>query len=47
MKYLFWAYAATWLLLFAYTFSLGLRQNKITKELNWLKKVVAGKQGNK
>jgi len=47
MKYLFWAYAATWLVLFAYTFSLGWRQGKITKELNWLKKVVNEKQGER
>lgn len=47
MKYLFWAYAATWLVLFGYTFSLGWRQHKIAQELKWLKKVVNEKQGHR
>lgn len=40
MKYLFWAYTATWMLLFAYTLSLGRRQNKIAQDLDRLKKII-------
>lgn len=46
MKYLFWAYTLTWMVLFGYTISIGLRQNQIAKELKWLKKVVNEKQGS-
>lgn len=44
MKYLFWAYTATWLVLFIYTLSLGWRQRKIDQEIKWLKKAVGEKQ---
>jgi len=40
MTYLFWAYTATWLVIFAYTLSLGLRQNRLCREMAWLKDVV-------
>jgi len=45
MKYLFWAYTITWLVLFAYTVSIGLRQNKIDKELKWIKKLIDERKG--
>lgn len=40
MKYLFWAYTFTWLLLFFYIFSIGFRQGKISQEIKWLKGLV-------
>ncbi|MCR6545113.1 CcmD family protein [Dehalobacterium formicoaceticum] len=44
MEYLFWAYGATWLVLFAYTVSLGLRQRKINQEIKWLKQMIQEKE---
>ncbi|MGI6684086.1 MAG: CcmD family protein [Bacillota bacterium] len=40
MRYLFWAYTITWILLFGYTLSIGIRQHKINNELQWLKKLI-------
>ncbi|HHT62270.1 MAG: CcmD family protein [Bacillota bacterium] len=47
MKYLFWAYTITWLVLFGYTLSIGFRQNKTAQELKWLKKVINEKMNNR
>ena len=37
LQYLFWAYAAIWALIFAYTVYLGIKQNNLVKELELLK----------
>ena len=43
MEYLFWAYTAIWILIFAYTLYLGRRQSNILKELELLKTALADK----
>lgn len=43
MKYLFWAYTITWVVIFGYTFSLGLRQKKLASEIEILKRAINDK----
>lgn len=40
MSYLFWAYSATWLVIFAYTLTLGARQKKLVRDVAWLKEAM-------
>lgn len=40
MSYLFAAYTFIWILIFAYTLSLGKRQNKIAVELEQLERAI-------
>ena len=47
MDYLFWAYTAIWILIFAYTLYLGKRQADILKELELLKTALVQKAPNK
>ena len=37
MDYLFWAYTAIWILIFAYTLYLGKKQSNLVKEIELLK----------
>lgn len=43
MTYLFWAYTITWVVLFGYTISIGLRQNRLAAEVEVLKQAVESK----
>lgn len=45
MKFLFWAYTITWVVIFGYIFSLGWRQKKLAADIEILKKMVNIKQG--
>ncbi|MDW7674727.1 MAG: CcmD family protein [Bacillota bacterium] len=40
MGYLFAAYTITWIAIFAYTFSLGKRQNQLANELEQLQRAI-------
>ncbi len=44
MSYLFAAYTVTWILLFAYIYSLGSKQKRIDEELTTLKKLIEQKK---
>ena len=44
MSYLFAAYTLTWILLFAYIFSLGSKQKKLGEEMATLKKLIEQKK---
>ena len=44
MSYLFAAYTVTWILLFAYIFSLGRKQKKLDEEMATLKKLIEQKK---
>ncbi len=44
MSYLFAAYTATWVLLFAYIYALGGKQKKLDEELTMLKKLIEQKK---
>ena len=47
MNYLFWAYTAIWILIFAYTLYLGRRQANIANELELLKTALVEKAPSK
>lgn len=47
MDYLFWAYTAIWILIFAYTLYLGKCQANILKELELLKTALAQRSPSK
>jgi CcmD family protein len=44
MSYLFAAYTVTWVLLFAYIYSLGGKQRKLDEELTTLRKLIEQKK---
>ena len=44
MSYLFAAYTATWVLLFAYVYALGGKQKKLDEELATLRKLIEQKK---
>jgi CcmD family protein len=44
MSYLFAAYAAVWILLFAYVVSISSRQKKLDREMETLKKILEQKK---
>lgn len=44
MSYLFAAYAAIWILLFAYVMSVSGRQKKLDQEIETLRKIVESKK---